>query len=843
MNKPTRLCIVVALLVLTVALGVGEFLVYRQLFLTGQPREREDGTSADAHRAKDEAKTVTPETSGDQADETDDGPNQPDDPVDAEGTTPKKNAIAGVVQNTAGAPIEGAEVETECDRPQSSADSTPKPQSADPEPDSAKTKHANRKTMTDTDGRFRIDGLHGCASQVTARAKGYASAVQSWVKTGRTDLVLRLAPGATLFGKVTRRSDGSPVAGAEVKVTGDAAGPRGERLYGRRVSETVKTGEDGYYLFDDVHAGPTAVVVRADAAGLAWEEAAIELAESGRKELNFSLADGGAVSGLVSDASTGAPIAGVRVVVEREDRSHKTDTATDESGSYRFVGIIAGQVLINTDAQGYLDGPSPGRHRKVTIVAGKETTVNFALKRDAEVSGCVTDEDGVPVADAGVTIWGDTGTERWGSRRQTDREGEYRFDDLAPGRARVTVRHQRYVEKTSQEIELHEGEHVARVDLVLARGGEVSGRVLSDAGAALARATVTVWDMEGGVSAPRENYATTDANGFYRIQGVKPGVKRLAAQAAGYVSALRDDVQVQNTNATKGVDFTLVAGLKISGTVRDQLGNAVEQADVRAMPRDRYTGDRRFTSLKEVSARTDSQGYYELAGLAEEPYDVAVRAKGYKEEVRGEVVPGNIIMDFTLVRSGKIAGRIVNWPGDGYHSILYIYMQGAELGRSEAWSCIEGRGGAADGTFEIDIADSGTYAIDVAVKGHGVGRVENIVVRAGETTGGIEVRLERGTKLVGRVLREADRSPVQGATVSIERADGSWGYSSSSYWYKGIETDANGSFTMEDLQAGAYVLKAMHAESDAGRVALTIAPGQELAGTDILLLPKTEKEK
>ncbi|HEY0639389.1 MAG TPA: carboxypeptidase regulatory-like domain-containing protein [Pseudonocardiaceae bacterium] len=106
----------------------------------------------------------------------------------------------------------------------------------------------------------------------------------------------------------------------------------------------------------------------------------------------------GTLAGTVTNASTNAPVAGARVVVEGEvDRTGTTNAA----GQYTFP-LPVGDYTVTVSAFGY--GNNSGT---VTITEGATTTRDVALSPvpSGSVSGVVTSASG-PVANASVTING-----------------------------------------------------------------------------------------------------------------------------------------------------------------------------------------------------------------------------------------------------------------------------------------------------------------------------------------------------------------------------------------------------------------------------------------------------
>jgi hypothetical protein len=87
----------------------------------------------------------------------------------------------------------------------------------------------------------------------------------------------------------------------------------------------------------------------------------------------------GSLEGVVSDASTGAPISGATV-----DVSGGAQALTDAAGMYQFTHLPIGTHDLTASATGY----TPATVFGVTIVADQTTTQDFALT--AEPADCVS---------------------------------------------------------------------------------------------------------------------------------------------------------------------------------------------------------------------------------------------------------------------------------------------------------------------------------------------------------------------------------------------------------------------------------------------------------------------
>jgi hypothetical protein len=152
----------------------------------------------------------------------------------------------------------------------------------------------------------------------------------------------------------------------------------------------------------------------------------------------------GALSGVITDASTGRPISGALVGLFSSPADRlRPRQVTDEAGQFLFRDLPPADYGLSAAHPDYLSAgfnaaPGESAARIVLEEAQWVPDANIRLSRPASLSGTVLDERGEPIVGVPVRILTAVeiaGTRRWarGPVAETDDRGMYRVADLRPG--------------------------------------------------------------------------------------------------------------------------------------------------------------------------------------------------------------------------------------------------------------------------------------------------------------------------------------------------------------------------------------------------------------------------
>ena len=311
------------------------------------------------------------------------------------------------------------------------------------------------------------------------------------------------------------------------------------------------------------------------------------------------------------------------------------------------------------------------------------------------LEGRVLDGQGHPVSDVMIRAEGRmTDRTSFGITR-TDDEGHYQIGGLEPGLHVVTVMPRENGARTQAEVEIRAGAN--RLDLSLAAGVEISGRVVDARGAPVEDATVWLRGLQENGSWGLQTLSAVD--GSFHFQ-VPDGEYRLMGEHRGFSrSKLTDAFRVAGS-PVQGLEIRLSPGAVIRGQI---LGLA---------PGDRQ----RITVLAEdklgstVPGEVGAEGTYRIPDVppgewtvrAELPSDVV--AQGQLEIGKGDE---EIVLNLQLPTGFALSGRVALDDSPLPGAVVIVHSAAVE-NRMEAHTQT-----ASDGRFRFERLPPATYTLIV----------------------------------------------------------------------------------------------------------------------------------
>lgn len=690
-------------------------------------------------------------------------------------------------------------------------------------------------TKTGEDGRFSVTVSPDETWLFEAHASGYLPtrlAVRPGeLRTGRLPAV-GLESAAEITGRVLRAGN-QPLSGVLVEAVPEAMLAARPFSPSEPVSDRGASASDGTFRLSGLRPS-TRYELRARKAG--HLPAAVLIATApprGRAAAaEIRLQPGRAAIGRVVDPD-GRPIPGARVILRpsrregsRPPEAHAEAPLADDDpasalsrpdGRFEVAQCPAAEL----DAEIRREGYAPVR--RVGLRTGSGTGPvdlgTLVLRPGARLAGRVVSGSGRAVTGAEVFLF-----ERFPPETEsalldrkpdatTGPDGSFALIDLPAGFPQhLFVRAEGFLPATVRGVRPPGSKPL---QIRLEKGFEVSGTVVDEQDRPVERADIGLssqQSVEGdpyrrplGRRVSRET--VSDETGRFVIRNAPEGRAEISASARGFLPAEGIEVEVPRSDRSQPLVVRLRSGHVLWGRISTSAGDAVADARVLA-------GDAAGTS--------DAEGFYRISGVAEGRQRVSVQHPDYRSSSRAvQVEPGENRLDFELPAGVPVAGRVLGSNGDP--------VAGAEvrLGAEEDRERRQYRSRSdADGRFRFETIAAGAYRLEATAADRSSGALPQPVVVESEPVSGLEVVLETGAVLSGRVLGVA---PDELAFVSVE-ARGADGRT------REARLDAEGMYRIQSLAPGDWLVRAtLWQGQKEARARVVVAPSDREITRDLEL--------
>jgi protocatechuate 3,4-dioxygenase beta subunit len=762
--------------------------------------------------------------------------------------------IRGTVRDDQGAPVAGAEIESEEQRFNMMRNFG----------------NSQRTTLSADDGSFELVGLRAGKTHLSAQHEGHVSARTDELElaVGATidGIAITLSRGYQLKGRVTW-PDQTPASGATVSARGPSeASPRGgRRMRPRRSSEgvTVSTiaDESGEFTLPGLGDGPFRVQAgqykRAETPhpffaddennpnrGPLWTASMVDVA-AGASGLLFVLQEPKGLKGRVVD-DVDAPVTKFRVTATpandggtlRSDDMGRaisdvhliysgagTDSFQSDAGAFLIGGLQDGKYAVEVDAEGYVQtGEKPS-----AVVPQSDEELVIRLVRTGSASGRVVDPSGHPVAGATVSAdvpGGNGGPFNFGNddvSADSDENGNFAIDAVPSGTIQFTASAEDWAKSEPLSAQIAPRQTTSDLVIVMRTGGRLTGEIFDASGAPHAGRAIQMFSMDAGDM----RSMIADAAGRFEADHLTPGSYQLIAQpgekelaeierTAGEddpnPAAMMSQMKMATAAIQDGETTHVVMGappkapVRVTGTIT-RAGEAAGKRNVIAVAE----GGSMLESMKAGSS--DAAGRYELT--LDKPGAVVLIVSESSSPERGiefyETIPevAEYQLDLALPLGG-IRGRV---RGPDHRPIAGVSVS-LQSDRSATGLSIMGGGTNArtdeNGRYEFADLHPGVFA--VAAGGsmgrrfvtedspHGRSVRGGLRVEADKFVEDVDLELSMPGKITGRVL-DANGAPAGGATVYVRDAHGEL-----LHRFSACTSDASGHFAYEGVAPGKYTL-------------------------------------
>jgi len=583
---------------------------------------------------------------------------------------------------------------------------------------------------------------------------------------------------------------------------------------------TTKTEDNGAFLIKHAYHGECRFLIEADG----YAPARTDFIASGTQGLRIVLTPGGALSGHIIDAATGAAVPNLEL-----DIHQKWDTVaspvTDENGAFRVARLAPGQYVVRIISD---EWRRVGSSAIVTIEEGRETKdVSIAAIRGGVLMGRFYEaQDGQGIQGLRVSVHPEHPNSAHGGSTTTAADGSYRVAGLmGQFRVQINPNTQGYIRPEKRLVTVNPGEVVEGFDFALERGLTISGKVVRTEGVAVCGAKVEA-DIRstGGYEHNVISSAQSQPDGGFELSGAKSGdTLYLHAEAssreAGLEISHRQGPLIVPETGLRDLVLTVLPAASISGVVIDDDGAGLPKIRVTVASTSRIFG---------TCADSGTDGSFAFAGLAPDTYRIfmgSLRATAPAVDAAPVTVgPGEHLTDVILTYvTGHltIAGRICDTRNRA--------LAGAEINchGPQPEGGYSRRVQSDDrGLFHIDGLIKGQYTLAAYLKGHN--HVELKEIEAGSQN--VNIQLAPYGLIEGRVLAEDTGEPLTTIQVTT-KSEGLESFMGSPF----LGTHApDGRFSL-DARKEEMIVMARAPGYLAEQQVVIVKPGQTVSGIEFRL--------
>ena len=494
--------------------------------------------------------------------------------------------------------------------------------------------------------------------------------------------------------------------------------------------------------------------------------------------------------------SEGQPIVGAQVTVTPGPAEAGP---TDETGTRALGTLPPGDHSIAVQAEG---AAIARRRLFVSQDESGERTVSVQMVAGGTIVGRVVDGSGRPIEGARVTARhagaidgfesGAAGTSK------SDEAGGFQIKKLHTGSYLVRARAEGFA-ASQRPCRLTGGSKCGPVTLTLHEGGQVFGRISTDAGAPVANIAIRLTRTQSGYLHSEPRGATSDEAGEFHFSDLEAGEYAVSGHGQdGHTEPLHFALKRGQVHE---VALALSAGQTIAGRVQDDQGSPVTGATVHLA---------RHGSSDDVGAlaartRTNESGSFAFSGVASGAHRLSATWPGTTTKGGDSTVATAGTKDVTLVlsRPASIGGSVALEDGsvpEGFEvlargKVVYVATEGTP-------------------EFEVDGLDPGS--LQIALRGQRFEPlITNVHLAPGEHRELGVLTVATGRKLSGRVV-DASGVPIVGADVYVghfftgDATTVAGGPAPRSSHFKQTQSQAEGHYELKGLASDGLLVVAEH---------------------------------
>ena len=418
------------------------------------------------------------------------------------------------------------------------------------------------RAKSDANGRFVLKGLETATYKLKISRPNFGTTVVNdiHIKSGTANKIedVELLPDTDVRGHVID-SAGQPITNAKISATS-----------GEVNTTRTTTDNTGAFALRGFSSG-TRILLKTVAPGFVETSTTVIAPEP---DAAITLVQQGSLRGRVQDAETLTPIQTFRITFSY---GLNPKTFTSDDGSFELTSLPPGRSSFMAVAKGY----QPAELKGIEIHPGEPTEpIVFSLFKGVKLSGRVVDAvTGKGVGNAALIyhIAGERKSAEWQfysrmTAKRTDEEGNFTLDGLPKEKVTIIATAPSYGEASQTVIPDENG----AVQIALAKGGSISGRVIgSNAATSIRETKVSLLNLRDMT----ELIIPTDDTGAFFFGSMVAGRYQLTAiNKLGRSQS--QEITLQESEELKNVNLLLKAGSTIRGKVTGLRSDELPVAEI-----------------------------------------------------------------------------------------------------------------------------------------------------------------------------------------------------------------------------------------------------------------------
>jgi len=476
-----------------------------------------------------------------------------------------------------------------------------------------------------------------------------------------------------------------------------------------------------------------------------------------------------------SIAGTTVPAARISIISDA-DREDSSSVIADAQGNFTSPPLPPGRYTLRTFRRGTASATAT-----VTLKPGEHITRSLPARPLAGIRGRIVDENQQPVA--GAFVWSGSASFTPPSGLViTGQNGSFNAPRSEMDPAVIFAVKSGYAIGTSGP--LTEGKN--DITVPLPRGFPLQIRVIDRQRKNVEGANVAA--QRGRMDEPAavryqavceealsRTCRTTGSDGTVNLR-VTEGTYEVRVSGPSIVTKTRPQtITAQSSPITIDVD----RGVEVSGRVAFGDGSPVAGASVMTVPLSNAT-------------RSEDDGTFTLRNLPPGKISIVANSTDQQRGEPVEVIAPARNVSLTIPTPARIEGRVFDKSTNGPITDFQV-----EVSRRQGMGIVSSGGNSPsfhsdDGTFTLDPVTPGPIQLRVTAAGYAPGRLSDLTTEEGKTLRGIEVPLERGGQVRGRITARGD--PVSGVFVRTDTE------------FTSTQSDNNGEYEIDSLAAGEQTL-------------------------------------